>query len=136
MTGHTNAEQFLILAVVVKDGAADITSITDCREFHRNSLGLIQSASYSVDMSRELIFELGNKRAVARSLNKPVNVTVDFSAMDSDEELYTLRLEMHGHDHEDTRFSSPAPRCAMGAAKLLGLGMRKPYRPCVTSQSG
>jgi hypothetical protein len=89
LTTNTLLQDALVLGLVDKE-VGGITSVTDCREFHANTLSLIQTASYSVDMAREIIFELGNKRAVSRTLNKPVNVTVDFSAKDTDEELHTL----------------------------------------------
>lgn len=82
-------EYDLILAKVTTDGS-EVTAVVDWREWHRSRMGLIQSSSFSADFGREVIMELGNENVVERSLNKPVGVSVDISAKDSDEELNIL----------------------------------------------
>lgn len=94
-----SSSQVLILASVSKAAAGTVTAITDLREFHTNTMSLIQSASYSADLAREVIMELGNKRAVSRSLTKPVPVTTDFVAKDTDEEIY---VSIHQSDQVDS----------------------------------
>lgn len=97
----TLSDYHLILAEIVTTGgppATDITSVTDRRECLVNRLSLIQSASISADLSREVVMELGNHRDVERSLNKPVPVTADVTAKDTDEELYVLLHEVSTAD--------------------------------------
>lgn len=97
---HENdvASDELLLAQIVlgwTGGVNDdaIVRVTDMREFHRNTLSLIQTASQSADMGREVIYELGNKRAIDRNLNKPVPITADLTAKDVDEEIEILLHE-------------------------------------------
>lgn len=90
VTSAALGEFYLILAAVEKTAGPDITQIVDLREFHCNTLSLIQSASMSADLSREVIMELGNRKVVARNLVTPVPVTTEFTAKDSDQEIYAL----------------------------------------------
>jgi hypothetical protein len=49
----------------------------------------LQTCSIDVDLSREALEELGNDKAFARSLNFPISATVNFSALDSDLQLWS-----------------------------------------------
>lgn len=83
-------EYDLVLALVAVDASSHVTGVTDVREFHRSKMHLIQTASMSADLSRDVIEELGNEGVVERSLNKPISVTTDVTAKDADEELNVL----------------------------------------------
>lgn len=89
-----NADE-LYLALVVLGHAMGannnaVYSVTDKREFHINTFSLLQSTTYATDLSREAVYEIGNSRAVARTLNTPVPTTVDFTVKDADNEIYIL----------------------------------------------
>lgn len=89
-TSAENIDEYdLILALVTSDGAK-VSAIVEGREWHRSRMGLIQSSGFSADLGREVIEELGNENVVERNLTKPVTVSVDVTAKDSDEELNVL----------------------------------------------
>lgn len=83
-------EYDLLLAAVTIDGSGYVLSIVDLREVHRSKMHLIQTSSLAADLGRDVIEELGNEDIVERSLNKPIAVTADISAKDTDEELNVL----------------------------------------------
>lgn len=80
----------VLISTVTVSGTPSLDSVVDARDFARNKLSLIQTAGPSADLGRELIQELGNKRIVERSLNKPVPISLDLTAMDIDGEIETL----------------------------------------------
>lgn len=108
-------DNHLIIALVTV-GTDDVTNVVDARECHRHRLSLIQTATYSADLARETIMELGNEKDVERSLNKPVSVTTDVSAKDSDSELAVL---LHKFDQKTAKVTGAASTSNVyDAAKL------------------
>ena len=87
-TSNSGNNTVAVASVIVSDGA--ITSFSDARDFKRNSLSLVQTASFSIDLSREVIYQLGDQRAVSRSLNRPVTISADVTALDYGDEIVTL----------------------------------------------
>lgn len=96
----TLTDNQLVLALVTVDAGGDVTTVLDRRECHTHRLSLIQSAAYAADLSREVIMELGDDKDVDRSLTKPVPVTTDITAKDSDQEIYVLT---HKFDHQTAK---------------------------------
>ena len=97
----TDENEYILIGQV----NSDASDIEDQRQFRRNRLSLIQSASFSIDLSREVINELGRNHAVSRSLNKPVTISVDVTAIDHSNEIVSL---LSGQDTSATQvdFSS------------------------------
>lgn len=119
-----NADELLLAKVIlrydnVSASASLVYSVTDMREFHTNTLSLVQSAAFSMELSREAVFELGNKNAVDRSLTTPVPVTTDFTAKDSDDELYILLhqpdiITTIARDETNNIFATTSAACNAG----------------------
>ena len=78
------------IADITTDGSGNITSYSDARDRDRQRVLLAQSVTISCDLTRETINELGNQYSVARSLNLPLSISTEISALDKDGELVTL----------------------------------------------
>lgn len=123
-----NTDELLLAKVVLRydnvgSTASLVYKVEDMREFHINTLSLVQTASFSADLSRDAIFELGNKNAVERNLSTPITVTTDFTAKDSDDELYILLHQPEiittiPRDETNNRFTATSAVCNAGFSNI------------------
>lgn len=82
------ANAVVVATINANDGV--INSFQDARDWGRQGLSLVQNLTLSADLTRDAIYQLGYERAVERSLNKPVNISGNVTALDADGEIMNL----------------------------------------------